>query len=330
MKSSRTILTASFHRHYHTFESLGLKLLIFFFLEISNGFAQTPAETAEKIYLANINTLMIFTAESGLSSGAYRFTKSNYKMKVYSLPFSYSFEPFNAKANWFLDGGVGYSITRLDTRTVTQQSGTDITLTHDNKLQTYTAGLGGGIRYKTDMNIDLLASLGIIYSRVGTSVKPQDDVGGAIEDFFDSQYNDNLTYKLLLSAQYIKEIESFKLHTKATFKSYETKASFTWDALSGFTTQSDVTSLFFGIETPALLQYDKNYLTLEGYSRVNYLHGDITDVVQFNRYINMGAIAYWYTPQSPSWAKRFYTEASTVRAKGLEGYNVGIGFSLDY
>jgi hypothetical protein len=25
-----------------------------------------------------------------------------------------------------------------------------------------------------------------------------------------------------------------------------------------------------------------------------------------------------------------YTEVSTVRADGLEGYNIGVGFSLDY
>lgn len=32
---------------------------------------------------------------------------------------------------------------------------------------------------------------------------------------------------------------------------------------------------------------------------MNYLHGDITDVVQFNRHMNIGAIAYWYTPDTP-------------------------------
>lgn len=293
-------------------------------------FAQTPEETAEKAYLANINTLLVFTSESGLSSGFYRFTKSEFKMQTYTLPFVHHFQPFDEKMNWFVNGGFGYSITRLDTQTLAKSSGTDITLTHDNKLQTYTAGLGGGLRYKTDMGVDFLASLGIIYSRVGISVKPKDDVGGAIEDFFDSQYNDNLTYKLLLSAEYAKEIGSFQLRTKASFKSYETKASFTWDALSGFTTQSDVTSLLLGVETPPLLQYEKNFFTLEGYTKMNYLHGDITDVVQFNKYMNIGAIAYWYTPDTPSWAKRFYTEVSTVRAEGLEGYNVGIGFSLDY
>ena len=293
-------------------------------------FAQTPEEAAEKAYLANINTLLIFTSESGLSSGKYNFTEAGFKMDTYNLPFRHHYAPFEENLNLFISGGVGYSITRLDTQVQTQKSGSDIELTHDNKLQTYTAGLGGGVRYKSEWDIDFLAGAALIYSRVGTSINPQDEIGEVIKDFFDSEYNDNLTVKIFISAEYDKKTEGYRPYIKGDFKLYETKADFTLDELTSFTTQSDVTSLSLGVETPALLKYEEDYLSLEGYVKANYLHGDITSVVQFDKYLSLGALAYWYTPKAPSWARRFYTEISTIRAEGLEGYNIGIGFSIDY
>ncbi|PHR54792.1 MAG: hypothetical protein COA44_12230 [Arcobacter sp.] len=301
--------------------------LLFFCLLL---YGQTPEETAEKVYLANINTLLIFTSESGLNSGAYKFTQAGFKMQTNSLPFKHNFEPFKENMNLFINGGVGYSITRLETQTRDTKSANNIDLRHDNKLQTYTAGLGLGLRYISDHGIDYLGYIGIIYSRVGTSVSPNDEIGEAIEDFFDGEYNDNITYKFLLAAEYNIEFEGYKPYIKIDVKSYETKADFSLDALSGFSTQSRVASLSLGTETPSLLKYEEDFLSLEGYVKVNFLEGDITDVVQFRKYMNLGGIVYWNTPQAPSWAKRFYTEVSTVRAEGLEGYNIGIGFSIDY
>jgi len=306
------------------------KFLSIFIITVNFLWGQTPAETAQKAYLANINTLLIFTSESGLSSGKYQFTKRDFKMETYSLPFRHHFEPFNEKMNLFIGGGVGYSITRLDTQTTEVKSGKSLELTHDNKLQTYTAGLGLGLRYKSEMGIDFLGSGGLIYSRVGTSVSPNDEIGEAIKDFFDGEYNDNITYKFLLAAEYIKEFEGYKPYIKMDAKSYDTKADFTLDALSGFDTQSRAASISVGAEIPSILKQEEDYLSLEAYVKLNFLNGDITDVVLFEKYMNIGGIAYWNTPQSPLWAKRFYTEVSTVRAEGLEGYNVGIGFTIDY
>ena len=306
------------------------KFLILFLLSSLHIFAQTEEETAQKVYLANINTLLIFTQESGLSSGKYRFTKANFKMQSYNLPFSYHLKPFNDKMNWFINGGVGYSITKQITSTASVRSGGPIELTHDNKLKTYSGGLGGGLRYKSDWEIDFLVGAGLIYSRVGTSVNPKDDAGDAIKDFFDSNYNDNLTYKFFLSAAHEKEILGYKTYLRASFKLYETKSDFTFDALSGFRAQSNVSTMSLGVESAPLLKYKENSITLEPYMKMNFLQGDIQDVVQFNRYMNLGILAYYNTPDTPSWAKRFYTEVSTVRAEGLEGYNVGVGFTLDY
>jgi len=296
--------------------------------------AKTPAEeTAEKIYLANINTLLIFTQESGLSSGKYRFTKSNFKMQSYNLPFTYHLKPFNEKMNWFIDGGVGYSITKLITSTpvvAPASNAPSIELTHDNKLKTYTGGLGGGLRYRSDWGIDFSIGAGLIYSRVGTSITPKDDPGDVIKDVFDSNYNDNITYKFLLLAEHEKKLFGYRTYFKAGMKHYETKSDFTFKELSSFRAQSNVVSLSMGVETKPFFKYKEKDVSFEPYVKMNYIQGDVEDVVQFSRYMNLGLVAYYNTPKEPAWAKRFYLEVSTVRAEGLEGYNVGIGFTIDY
>ena len=308
-----------------------MKILLILLLAI-NIYAKTSEKegTAEKVYIANINTMLIFTSEAGLSSGKYRFTKANFKMETYNLPFIYHFKPFYEKMNWFMNGGIGYSITKLDTKTTVNNFGNDITLDHDNKLQTYALGIGGGLRYKSDIGIDYLLGLGIIYSRVGTSITPDDDVSDAIGDFFDKEYNNNYSYRLLLEAQYNGEYKDYKPYIKASYKWYQTESSFSITALSGFSSQSDIMSLETGFETPELFSYQGNNLTLEPYIKLNYLHGDVTSVVKFERFLNTGILAYWNTPNNPSWIERFYVEASTIKAEGLEGYNLGLGFSFDY
>ena len=307
-----------------------MKLLAILLLTI-NIYAKTPAEdTAEKVYLANVNTMLIFTSEAGLSSGKYRFTKAGFEMDTYNLPFIYHFKPFNGKVNWFINGGVGYSVTRLDTQTTVTKSGRSTTLNHNNKLQTYAFGLGGGLRYKSDIGLDYLVGLGLIYSRVGTSINPEDKIGDAIGDFFDNEYNDNSSYRFSLAAQYHRTYKEYKPYIKASYKWYQTESSFTFDAITNFSSQSDIISLETGFETPELFSFQGNNLTLEPYIKLNYLHGDVTSVVKFERFLNTGILAYWNTPNNPSWIERFYVEASTIKAEGLEGYNLGLGFSFDY
>lgn len=292
-------------------------------------FAQTPEEeAAQRAYRANINALLIFTSESGLSTGLYRLSRPGVRMQINSLPFIYHLEPYEKDLNLFISGGLAYSVTRLDTEVESSQLSQDLTL--ENKLQTYTAGLGMGLRYKSAWGIDLLGGAELLYSRVSTSISSKDRVDQDVKELFGSEFNDNITYKLLFSAEYEKEMAGFRAYAKLGLRVYETKVGFDLDSLSSFVTQSDVTSLSLGSETPPLLKYNHNFLSLEGYLKANYLHGDITEVVGFNRYINLGAIAYWNTPKSPSWAKRFYLEVSTIRAEGLEGYNLGTGFSLKY
>jgi len=294
--------------------------------------ADTPKDIATRAYQANINALMVFTSQEGLNSGHYLFTDAGVEMNVIHLPFIYHLAPVNESLNLFIVGNVGYSRTSLsDPIEVATKESDPIRLDYDNKLQTYTGGLGFGLRYKTDYDIDILAGIEFIYSRTGISLRePDDDIGDAIVDFFNGKFNDNLTYKLLTQLEYHKEYKGFRPYAKLSYKLYETKAGFNFDELTSFSTQASVTSLGAGVETPRLYAYDDMYLTLEGYLYAHHLNGDIVDVVRFENYGSVGAVAYWYTQSDPEWAERFFLEISTVKSNGLEGYNLGIGFTVDF
>ena len=97
-----------------------------------------------------------------------------------------------------------------------------------------------------------------------------------------------------------------------------------------FKTESNVSTLALGAETPGLLYVRSNYLTLEAYLHGNYLSGAVEETVNVDLYSTVGAVAYWYTPGSPGWAGRFFLEVSSVQADNLNGYNIGIGFTAEF
>ncbi len=290
--------------------------------------AETPEEIAQRVYQANINALMVFTSQDGLNTGHYRFSNIGIKMDIYHLPFLYQLAVGNDTFNMFMMGNVGYSRAFVNEEISLPESAR---LSHQNQMDTYTGGAGLGARYKTPFQIDILAGLELIYSRSGINVhKPDNDIGDAIEGFFSGEYNDNLTYKFLLQMEHHRVVNEYKLYAKLSYKLYETKADFSFDALSSFTTQTGVSSFGAGIETPKLFSLNEMYLSLEGYFYGHYLTGDIVDVVAFDTYGTVGVVAYWYTADKPAWAERFFLELSTVHSDGLEGYNLGIGFTIDF
>ena len=157
-----------------------------------------------------------------------------------------------------------------------------------------------------------------------------DSNGDAIEDFFSQNYNDNLSYEFFANIEYRPTINEYKPYAILTYKMYETKSTFTFDSLTKFSSESSVTTLSLGCETPKLFEFDANSITLEGYYNANYLSGTVKDVVGFDTYSSLGGVVYYNTPDKPWWASRFFFEASTVSSSGLEGYNIGVGFTLDF
>ena len=289
---------------------------------------ESPERAAQNIQQANINALMVFTSQEGLNSGRYRFTDIGLRMDVYHLPFLFQLDVGNELFNMFVMGNVGYSRTTADEEINIPQS-TAISI--EKQLNTYTGGLGGGVRLQTPWDITVLTGLELIYSRTGVHTNRTDiEIGGAVEDFFKGQYNNNLTYKLLLQCDYTTTVRGFTVSSKFSHAFYETKTEFDVAALASFSTQAAVSTVGVAVETPHLFTVGGLPLTLEGYFNYNLLGGDIVDAVGFDTYSAFGVVAYVYTDGRLSWAERFFIECSGVDSNGLDGYNIGIGFTLDW
>jgi len=306
---------------------MNLKVLLLTVLLFSSVYSLTLEEIAEKAHIANINTLLIFTSQEGLNSGLYHFSNVGVDMEIYNLPFTYHLKS-DTNINYFIVGNVGYSRVFISQNVEIPPS---VELNYDNHLRTYTGGLGGGARYKFNADLSILAGAELIYSKSGASVKkPNDGAGDAIEDFFNKNYNDNLSYKIFTALEYRTTINEYKPYALLSYKSYETKSTFSFDDLSSFKSASSVTTLSLGCETPKLFEFDENSLTFEAYYNANYLSGAVKDVVKFDTYSTVGGVAYFNTPSGPWWASRFFLELSTVQSAGLDGYNAGLGFTLDF
>lgn len=290
---------------------------------------EEAARLAKEAHLSSINALLIFTSQDGLNSGLYHFTKIGADMEIYNLPFSYTFDSNGAKLEYFIMGNVGYSRVYLSKdREVDVPAGR---LDYKNHLRTYTAGFGGGIKYHLYEEFTVSGGVEIIYSRSGVSVKePGDGIDEAITDFFDEDYNQNMSYKLLVSAEYKPKIKMINPYIKFDYELFDTKSSFDFGEFIDFKTQSMVTTVAIGAESNELYRYNTHYLTLEAYVDINHINGKAAETIKFENYASLGAVAYWYTEDAPSWIERYFIELSSVKADGLNGYNIGVGFTIDF
>ena len=309
-----------------------MRVLLLTLILIINLFSEDvlPPGNIRKMNATTINTLLIFTSQDGLNSGLYHFTNTevDVDMEIYHLPFVYNIKS-DTDLNYFLVGNIGYSRTSL--AGTAQKLDAPATLNYLNHIQTYTAGIGGGIRYEIYDDIKLSTGVELIYSRSGASVKDSDsDFENAIEDFFNANHSDNISYKFFALGEYRPIFYEYKPYLTLSYKLYETKSDFSVDEILSFSSESSVATLSIGVETPQFFKFNKNSFSAEFYLNANYLSGIVSDVIKVNKYHSFGGVAYYNTPKTPWWASRFFLELNKAKGDGLDGYNVGLGFTLDF
>ena len=295
-------------------------------LSFSASLQKSAGSIAQDIHNANINALLIFTSQDGLTSGNYHFTHVGVDMKTYTLPFLFPISSSYTNLDYLIVGNLGYSEVRL---------AKDIQdfplLTAQNFLRTYTAGLGGGLRYHLSSEWSADVGMELIYSSVGLSMRENSSsLSDFIEDIFNKNYNTNLTYKFFSSLTYRKKIQDIYFYTTFSMEFFDTKSSFSITSLGKFSSQSFLATLNTGFETQPLYRYKRYYFTSELYAKYNNLQGQAASSVGFNNFYNLGAVGYWYNEKKNFWIQRYFLELSTAQVDGLEGYNVGIGFSVDF
>jgi len=307
-----------------------LLFLFFAFFTLSNAAQEvlkSAEDAAKEAHLANINALLIFTSQDGLNTGLFHFTKVDVDMRIYNLPFLYHFES-EKNFNYFIVGNVGYSNVFTKNEFAFAPG---VVVNSDSQLQTYTGGIGLGVRYKLREYLSISGGTEFIYSRSGVSTKQIDgDVTAPIEDFFRRKFNDNLSYKLFAELCYSPKLDYLKPYVKLGYNFFDTKSDMELQTLSKFSTQSSLSTFTLGATSDAFAQGVYGHLIFEPYLHANYLQGDVVNSIRFDAYSKAGGVLYIYHTYSPSWIERYFFEASSINADGLEGYNFGLGFSIEY
>ncbi|WP_345975466.1 hypothetical protein [Sulfurimonas sp. HSL3-7] len=314
-----------------------MRIVVLLFLFFSSIKATTLDEQlTQDAYLATVNAAIVFTSQDGLSSGVYRFTKIDTQMRMYNLPLSYQFDPLTENTNLFVLFDLGYSDTRK-AGNVLDENGTFLHL--NNRMQTYVGGIGVGIRYRATAHSDLSFGGELLYSRVGLTVRPEEDLdGSSIENFFSDDFNDNFSYKLFAEYDYHREYRGYEIYMKLNYKLYKTLSKFDLTDLAediigditSLRSQTSVASLIMGFETDPLYNYRDMSLTLEPYLKGNYIWGDLAEVAKMGSYATAGVSIYWNTPEKRAYIYRYFVEPSVSRGEGLAGLNLSLGFSLDF
>ena len=292
-------------------------------------------QLAQDAYLATVNAAIVFTSQDGLSSGVYNFTNLDTKMTMYNLPLTFHFDPVTERTNFFMMADMGYS----DTRHEGEVDDNSTLLHYYNRMQTYVVGLGGGVCYKISEHSEVLFGGEFLYSRIGIASREErliDD--STIVNFFDGEFNENISYKLIAEYIYKRTIHKHEIYTKFNYKLYQTLSEFIISDvvadiigdIGSLQSQTSVASIMIGYETAPLYTYHKMNFTLEPYLKGNYIWGDLANVAKIDGYGTLGVSAYWNTPETDFYVYRYFIEPSFSKGYGLKGANLSLGFSLDF
>jgi len=288
-------------------------------------------------YLSLSNAVIVFTSQDGLSSGVYRFTNVDTEMTMYNLPFQYQFDPLTENSNLFMILDLGYSNTRSDRDVDVDNNSTTPVLNIENQLQSYVVGLGIGIRYKATEHSELQFGGELLYARLGLFERKGGGLDDSINNFF-GQTRDTYSYKLLAEYIYHRKIHEHKVYTRFNYKLYKSFSDIKVgeiidgivDDLKSLRSQTSVASVTLSYETNPLYSYHDMSFTMEPYLKGNYIWGDMAEVAKINGYGTAGLSFYWNTPQKSANIYRYFIEPSISKGYGIEGLNLGVGFSLDF
>ncbi|MDH4944418.1 hypothetical protein [Sulfurimonas sp. C5] len=279
----------------------------------------------QEVGKANINSILIFSSQKGLNSGIYHFKNRGISLEIYHLPIRYDF-PSKSAWNYYIKGDLSFSRVSVSQHTLQPY---ESVIAYGTSIDTYIGGLGGGIRYIFGHGFS--ASIGgeILYSRSAVKLG-EANVQNTVKNLFGNDFNTNLTYEFEASLNYMDVFNEYKIYADFEYKLYETKTNFSLGELDGFRSESSVMSFSTGFETPSIFDFGTNYLTFEGRVYEYFLNGTVVNTTGVDRYTTMSGTMYLYVPNQYDYIERFFVEVSSAQSESIEGYNIGVGFSMKF
>lgn len=285
---------------------------------------QSQPKEVQGITTTMVNALMIFTSKDTIGSGSYHFIKKDATLATLHAPFAFTVSSLYDDVELFMLGGAGYSQA---TRDVILEDSNQSNELAKARLNTYTGGLGLGVRFSS-YDIDFETALELIYSRVGYSFDGEGKISEIINEFFNTAYADNYSYRFVTQARYERKYNGFTPYVLFSFSLYDTKSIISTTSLFTFQSTSELLALGFGSESGTLWHYDNYELRMKPYVSLEQLFGDVSSFLEVKNFTTVGLTSYLYLHEKVRSISRLYLDISTTQSDAIYGLNVGVGLSL--
>jgi len=288
--------------------------------------ADDTHERLKSAYHSGVDALMIFTSQDIMSGGSYSFDDDT-TLSIYTLPYVHHFDSDSSLYNFFVKFGLGYSHYK-------EYMDFDVFDTSDTmRMDTYAVRLGGGVRFKTEYDIDFLVSASLIYSHTAgdytyNSEESEELLKPLIDDIVNSS-NDNYTYEVSIGAKYHTTVKKYQPYIDVEMSCFDTKTSLDISSnLVDFNSQSSFFKIKGGVISPVLFTILSDPTKMEGYIQEVFLHGEVADSFYVDNYTMLGTTFHIDVTGDTSYISELYIDFNIVRGTNIQGMNFGLGASF--
>ena len=278
----------------------------------------------ENVYVKAANTLLFFTSENIISSGAYDFGSDDSTLKTTFFPLTHQFESDSNFYNFYVNGSIGYS--KYKEKNIIFRGTLD-----ELKIKTYALKLGGGVRLNISQDTDMMLGGSYIYSKVNSDYNTAqplssiDPVDRALDYVFNSNTNFD-TLEAFTSIGYHPTINEYNPYIRGDIRYFDTKINDTFATISD--TTSTISKLKVGVITPPITSIGALPLKLEFYASDVFISGDMKDALDTNNFYVLGTTFHLGTTTLNKWISDVSFDVNIVRGNNIDGVNFGFGLSF--
>ena len=325
-----------------SYKVLRINFFIAVYALLSFPLYANDVDELKKVAFGNANALVILTSQDMLTTGSYTFDSGS-KMKIINFPMYYHFNPFFNEFNFFVNGSAGYSSLKTD---IDVSAIGDLPSDH-MEYQTVALRLGGGVRYESFFDVDILGGFNFIYSHIQNtydynSVESEIALKPIFDQAFANQNSNAYTYEVFVKIGYYPNWAEWQPYVEWGNNFFDTKTNLNAEQLLSFHSSSVGATAKIGFETPQFVHIYKTGMSTEFYLAGNAFGGDVRDTLGFDGYGSAAAMIHLYLYSGfygdlneelyslPSIVNRIDLMFERVDGEGINGYNIGLSAGFDF